>query len=681
MNSTLYSEIQQQARETGRDFSALSGPLKNFSFRNLLSNWILLLSAAVFLYLSVSADKTVLAIAALYVPVMLLIAGLHHNLLKQSLHCSRPVCIFSGAASILLGIRLQSEFLNKLAESPGLQELAARLPDCGCILRPLPLSTACAVLTVPLIYTGLVFMEPMTARFLREDRKWHLPLKLLTAFSAMCFLQMNTYDPVVWITGSAVVLALILFVPERFWIDALKIKPYFLCFLLLSAIGICFKLAWIIRGTGYAYFPGFLALPFVFTALALFWCNLRKCLNDIRLFSVIRKSDIVTCSVITLLLTGLCAVMFYSSDAFYNSGGYDTIYTSDSHDLMHPNVFIYIPHSQNDIRQPLFAVFAAPFSGPAAAISCFINAGTGVEAFIVNALQIPLLIFANLLLALLLGIPPRNRIFFIVLSSCTYSTLLFSQMIEQYIIGYFYLILLLGTIRRKVFSPLAVCAAGGTLLTSFALLPLCGRGKTILTYILSLAGICICFGILLLVFERSNVYMIPDLYRNIKLLRQFAGGEVTFCDKLLQYCMFIKGCFAAPGSGAVILRGQYTWQQLPVQNISWTGLVLPFLALVSVYLNRKNIFALIAGGWIAFSLVILVILGWGTAENGLILYSLYFGWAYLFLLYQLFMYAGKKWKKRWLVPALSCIFSAVLLYVNIPAVIKIFQFALQYYPV
>ena len=79
-------------------------------------------------------------------------------------------------------------------------------------------------------------------------------------------------------------------------------------------------------------------------------------------------------------------------------------------------------------------------------------------------------------------------------------------------------------------------------------------------------------------------------------------------------------------------------------------------------------------------MVILLLLGWGTSENGLILYGLYFGWAILMLLFQLIEKLGETLKLNILLPLVSLLCAVILLYWNVPSILEMVQFAIQYYP-
>ena len=83
--------------------------------------------------------------------------------------------------------------------------------------------------------------------------------------------------------------------------------------------------------------------------------------------------------------------------------------------------------------------------------------------------------------------------------------------------------------------------------------------------------------------------------------------------------------------------------------------------------------------WVVFSVIMLLLFGWGTKENGLILYALYFGWAFLVLLFQLLEKIEEKLHVRFLLPFVTACAVAALLAINIPAIKELLDFAIIYY--
>lgn len=184
----------------------------------------------------------------------------------------------------------------------------------------------------------------------------------------------------------------------------------------------------------------------------------------------------------------------------------------------------------------------------------------------------------------------------------------------------------------------------------------------------------------MLAFCRFDVFF--DLIPKISSLSRFTGQNLTLMDKMRQYIEFIKNCFLAPNAGVNYTAfGHISWQLNTVTKISFIGVIILLLVIISAVLNRKKRSSLLATGWVGFSIIMIPVLGWGTKENGLILYSLYFGWAYLVLLFQLIEKIENKLNIRVLLSVLSVGCISVLAFVNVPAIFDMVNFAITYYPV
>ena len=97
-------------------------------------------------------------------------------------------------------------------------------------------------------------------------------------------------------------------------------------------------------------------------------------------------------------------------------------------------------------------------------------------------------------------------------------------------------------------------------------------------------------------------------------------------------------------------------------HFSVPGGVLLGLCLASLILNRKKIIARLP-------------------ENGMVLYSLYFSWAFFVLLFLLMDWIAEKGKLKLLVPVASCVIIAVLIVFNYCGLTDLLDFATRYYPV
>jgi len=117
----------------------------------------------------------------------------------------------------------------------------------------------------------------------------------------------------------------------------------------------------------------------------------------------------------------------------------------------------------------------------------------------------------------------------------------------------------------------------------------------------------------------------------------------------------------------------------PVTSLNFLGVLLSAFAVFGFILNYKNTFAKICMFWILYSFLILCVIGWGTQENGLILYSLYFGWAYFSLIFIAIEKIFQKQKTmRYLIYS---VLIGVLAGINFWGIYDRIQFGIQYYPV
>lgn len=424
------------------------------------------------------------------------------------------------------------------------------------------------------------------------------------------------------------------------------------------------------------------AFFFVFICVRALYHSLWELLGGF--FSDIRPVEAVLYGAMVLFTLCAVTVTFLKTDAFYGSGcPYDIIYTSDSPILVQNNAYLWLTYEENDLRQPLFAVFAAPFAGLPYLVSRLLSASPALNALLLNYPQILLLFLANLLLAGLLKLTGGERIAFVLLSYASYPALLFSLMMEQYIIAYFYLILFLYCSCEKKPEPLAFCGAGGTLLTSVVTLPLMSQShpmKAFKAWLRDMLNGGIGFIVAILAFARLDVLL--NVADSLLSLIRFSGERLSIVDKVFQYTAFIRSCLYAPAAGIFSnMWGDISWQLTPADGICWSGVVIAALSLLSAVLNRDKKASRIAAAWVGFSFCLLVILGWGTQENGLILYALYFGWAFLVLLYQLAQKLESVCSIRCLSVAAGLAGAVLLAVINLPAIINMISFAIAAYPV
>ena len=187
------------------------------------------------------------------------------------------------------------------------------------------------------------------------------------------------------------------------------------------------------------------------------------------------------------------------------------------------------------------------------------------------------------------------------------------------------------------------------------------------------------FVLLLLAFSRVDIIL--GVASSLVDMNQFTGVKLTWMDKFFQYSAFLKSCLFAPAAEVTPnMWGNLSWQLMPAKGVSIAGLALLLAAVISAVWNRNKKSSLLAAGWLGFSVAILFGLGWGTQENGLILYALYFGWVFPVLLFQLAQKLADTCKIPALLPIATIGMTATMMIVNVSALAQTVGFAFTYYP-
>lgn len=382
-----------------------------------------------------------------------------------------------------------------------------------------------------------------------------------------------------------------------------------------------------------------------------------------------------------LIFSAISAYYFYLVNYHMETApDFDIVYTSDSPFFLKNNVWMNIYNSQNDLRQPLFGLFSIPLVAPFYLIGVLISM-IGVSEGVTIALaesQVFILILAYIMLSSICNKNSQLGLFCIL--SCSYMTVLASVMPEQYVCAVFWLIFLLkNKFNDEPTSKLGIIASTGSLLTSgICILTLYDKKKSIRENIGVFLNIAFLGGICTSAIGQLKI--LTNIVKKLSLYGSFMGQNVSIFNKLIQYTAFPVACLLRPQAGITTVEDHYSWQLIPQNSLNTVGLIIIILSIVSFIVNRKNKFAKTSICWIAFSFLLLFILGWGTAENGLILYSLYFGWAFIILLHLLIEKIFISLKIEKLIMPLEVLVSICLLIVNIMGIKEIILFSIKYYP-
>ena len=431
----------------------------------------------------------------------------------------------------------------------------------------------------------------------------------------------------------------------------------------------------------------FILLVFSLLSVYLFvlfiYSRLRKTVIESGLFNDLKKYELILYSLIFVFSVVFITLLFLKTNAFYGTNyGVDIIYTSDSSSLVKNNVYLNLMYIENDIRQPLFAIFSSPFIGFFALINILFNTVAPVRAIVLNIPQLCLLLISNYMLAKMLKLTPQKRIVFMIFVYSSYTTMLFSMMMEQYIIAHFWLILCIYQLHYKnSIEFFSLYGAVGTLLTSAVLIPFTEKEKTNLEeYLVKTVTYGFIFVVLMLLCCRIDIFI--NLVKRLDTLARFSGVSISLQEKIFQYSNFLASCFFTPKAGInTIVAEGISWQLLKTENINILGCFVFAACLLSLLLNRKKKIIRISGLWMFFSVIILVVIGWGTQENGLILYSLYFGWPCFVMIFELIQYIESKFNLKRFAVGFILITSIIMLAINVCGMIDLINFSVKYYPV
>ena len=321
---------------------------------------------------------------------------------------------------------------------------------------------------------------------------------------------------------------------------------------------------------------------------------------------------------------------------------------------------------------------AIPFAVVGLFIANLIPFGRNGYSFItlMSSIQVVVVALTLVLLGRLLKLDKKNKVLFYIFCFSTLPFILFSITIEQYVISVFYLILFIYVYyETKTKKNFVYVASTGSILTSGLLFPLISKAKSFKKW---LTDVFDCF----LAFVTVTIVggQLPQVFEAVNDVTTLLGsfsGKITEEVKLNRFTHFIKELFfAAPGQ-VKIPKTFPSYISLDPINISIIGIAILLICIVSVFLNRKNNMAIISGIWVLFSIILLYVVGWGAPENGYILYSYYFGWAYLILYFLFFKKIFEKKPKLFTGTIIATI--VIMLITNIPVMYKIIEFGIMYY--
>lgn len=368
-----------------------------------------------------------------------------------------------------------------------------------------------------------------------------------------------------------------------------------------------------------------------------------------------------------------------NTTAFYGSGYNDVIYGSDSYTLTSSNVWLSLFQRQNDLRQPLYMLTAAPFMGIAyilgIILNCFYVNGLAIAYAFVQAL---LLVWSIWLLSHLISDNDIIRSLIILILSVSYPAIVFSLCLEQYVSSFFWLIMaVVAVMYDQKKADLMIIGAANGLLTS-AFLVVWKKAKSFVEWFQSAFKCGMMFLLTLFAFGRADIFL--NIKANLAEIFQHTGRKLTIVDKAYQYSKFVEDCFVGqPAVEKVHNSGFLIWGSSEPNTINVVGIIIIVLIVVAVIWNRDSLLCKISASWIGFSVLLLCVLGWGTSSNALFLYSLYFSWAFWVPFFLSFQKIYNKGYKKSVIVILTCLFILIAKH-NIAEFIRMLNFAIENYP-
>ncbi len=387
----------------------------------------------------------------------------------------------------------------------------------------------------------------------------------------------------------------------------------------------------------------------------------------------------------TTIILGLMIIVIYSyTSIFYlpkingEVQAFDVIYSSDTGGHAVLNDYIDITAVENDIRQPLFGVFAIPFSIIAYTIGNLFTHFGNTYFILIAIIQVFLMNIVSILIGRLLQLEKAEKILFMLFYTVTYPFILFAFNLEQYVFGMFWLLCFLySSCTNKKGNKFCFVACTGSLLTNGILFPLLTTGKKIKQWLIDFMTTGFAFISGMIIFGQTPIFL-NFFSTGAKHVSNYIAMDDHSFAVICQYSRFIENCLLAPFQTITEERsGHISFQLAPATSLSIIGIILLVLVIFGFILNRKNKFAKICITWTIFSMVLLVFLGYGTRENALILYSFYFSWAFVSLLFLLFKKLLHKKPKIFI--TLFTIIIIALLIININGLLDLVRFGLHNY--
>ena len=379
----------------------------------------------------------------------------------------------------------------------------------------------------------------------------------------------------------------------------------------------------------------------------------------------------------------------------YDKPHYDVVYTSDTGWLYLQDAYTNVVSQENNLRQPLFGVFAIPFSIIPRLLADIIPSNN-LYAILMAIMQGVLIFIAFTLLARMMKLKGIAKGLFLSIISLTYPTLLFLLNLEQYCIPVFYLITFIYFSVNKINEDkeMMYIATAGNMLTFGVFFPFLGERKNIKQSIKNIfCTFCICLAIFIVTAKVALLFY-DKTEDEISALKKYSVSEHSPIEKFNMYTNFVKNNIIfskfkedkntifdmqldEDEESAKLLIYEPAIKSMDTNKLSVIGLTIIIIAILGFILNRKDLLSKIAFIWIVFSFILHCIIGWGIPEDGLILYTLHYSWAFVCLIYKFFEKVFEKHKN--IKNAIYVLIILLLTVINSYGVYELIKFGIEYF--
>ena len=169
------------------------------------------------------------------------------------------------------------------------------------------------------------------------------------------------------------------------------------------------------------------------------------------IFKEMSKRNKIFLGIVSILFITYIVASFINCKTFITNSkpGNDWIYTSDTMTFLRNDAWILNSNGQNDLRQPLFSIFASVFVAPIMTIFDLFSYSIYPAAYTYAITNVLLMIITGYIISSWVTKEESKRTGFMALYFSTFPFLLFSVMIEQYPVAVFWLVIFIDEYIKK----------------------------------------------------------------------------------------------------------------------------------------------------------------------------------------------------------------------------------------